>query len=108
VLGVIATAPFYGDAIITPAISVLSAVEGLTRVHPGFASLVLPIAVGLLIGAARSGLDADRGAHSINQRLGPADRRHLGVPCLEHRGHPALAASQSQAQPHPARTGSCC
>jgi KUP system potassium uptake protein len=49
-LGVIATALFYGDAIITPAISVLSAVEGLTIVHPGFEHLVLPISVGILIG----------------------------------------------------------
>jgi hypothetical protein len=34
VLGIVATALFYGDAIITPAVSVLSAVEGLT-VAPG-------------------------------------------------------------------------
>jgi len=49
-LGVIATALFYGDAIITPAISVLSAVEGLTIVHPGFADLVIPISLSILIG----------------------------------------------------------
>src|SRR3954463_7174723 len=35
-LGVMAAALFYGDAMITPAISVLSAVEGLTLVNPGF------------------------------------------------------------------------
>jgi KUP system potassium uptake protein len=49
-LGVFATALFYGDSMITPAISVLSAVEGLTVVEAGFAPLVLPIAVGILIG----------------------------------------------------------
>lgn len=49
-LGVFATALFYGDSMITPAISVLSAVEGLTVVHAGFEPLVLPIAVGLLVG----------------------------------------------------------
>ncbi|TCM17056.1 KUP system potassium uptake protein [Novosphingobium sp. PhB165] len=49
-LGVIATALFYGDAIITPAVSVLSAVEGLTVVNEGFAEFVLPIAVVILIG----------------------------------------------------------
>jgi len=50
ILGVVATALFYGDAIITPAISVLSAVEGLTVVHQAFASWVLPISIAILIG----------------------------------------------------------
>ena len=50
VLGIVATALFYGDAIITPAISVLSAVEGLTVVHEGFAQWVIPIAIGILVG----------------------------------------------------------
>ncbi|MBC7986919.1 MAG: potassium transporter Kup [Sphingomonadaceae bacterium] len=49
-LGVLAAALFYGDAIITPAISVLSAVEGLTVVEAGLQPLVLPIVVGILIG----------------------------------------------------------
>ncbi|MDB5687084.1 MAG: trkD, partial [Rhizorhabdus sp.] len=49
-MGVIATALFYGDAIITPAISVLSAVEGLTIVSDGMTPLVLPIAIAILIG----------------------------------------------------------
>jgi KUP system potassium uptake protein len=35
-LGVFATALFYGDSMITPAMSVLSATEGLQYVHPGF------------------------------------------------------------------------
>jgi KUP system potassium uptake protein len=49
-LGVFATALFYGDSMITPAISVLSAVEGLTVVDTRFAGLVIPIALVLLIG----------------------------------------------------------
>nr|WP_245559312.1 potassium transporter Kup [Novosphingopyxis baekryungensis] len=49
VLGVFATALFYGDSMITPAISVLSAVEGLTVVQAGLEPLVVPIAVVLLI-----------------------------------------------------------
>ncbi|GAA4017072.1 potassium transporter Kup [Sphingomonas swuensis] len=48
-LGVFATALFYGDSMITPAISVLSAVEGLTTVNAGFAPYVLPIAIGILV-----------------------------------------------------------
>ncbi|HET9427517.1 MAG TPA: potassium transporter Kup [Allosphingosinicella sp.] len=49
-LGVFACALFYGDSMITPAISVLSAVEGLTTVESGFTPYVLPIAIGLLVG----------------------------------------------------------
>ena len=49
-LGVFATSLFYGDSMITPAVSVLSAVEGLTVVEARLAPLVLPIALVLLIG----------------------------------------------------------
>ncbi|PZO91024.1 MAG: potassium transporter Kup [Sphingomonas sanxanigenens] len=49
-LGVLATALFFADSMITPAISVLSAVEGLTIVQSGFKPLVLPIAIAILVG----------------------------------------------------------
>ena len=48
-LGVFATSLFYGDSMITPAVSVLSAVEGLTVVETRLTPLVLPIALILLI-----------------------------------------------------------
>jgi KUP system potassium uptake protein len=48
-LGVLAASLFYGDAMLTPAISVLSAVEGLTIVNPALEALVLPIAVTIII-----------------------------------------------------------
>ena len=48
-LGVFATSLFYGDSMITPAISVLSAVEGLTVVDEGLQDFVIPIALGLLV-----------------------------------------------------------
>jgi KUP system potassium uptake protein len=48
-LGVFATALFYGDSMITPAMSVLSAVEGLIVVEARFEPLVLPIAVAILV-----------------------------------------------------------
>ena len=48
-LGVLATALFFGDCIITPAISVLSAVEGLTVVNAGLAPLVMPLAIVIII-----------------------------------------------------------
>ena len=49
-MGVFATALFYGDSMITPAISVLSAVEGLTTVNAGLGPFVVPIAIGILVG----------------------------------------------------------
>ncbi len=49
-LGVFATALFYGDSMITPAISVLSAVEGLTTVNEALEPMVVPIALVLLVG----------------------------------------------------------
>ena len=49
-LGMAGAALFYGDAIITPAISVLSAVEGLKLVTPAFEPYVIPLSLAVLIG----------------------------------------------------------
>jgi KUP system potassium uptake protein len=49
-LGVFGAALFYGDGMITPAISVLSAVEGLQIVEPSLDSLIVPIALAILTG----------------------------------------------------------
>jgi KUP system potassium uptake protein len=49
-LGIVGAAMFYGDSVITPAISVLSAVEGLKIARPGLEHYVLPLAVLILIG----------------------------------------------------------
>jgi KUP system potassium uptake protein len=48
-MGVFATALFYGDSMITPAVTVLSAVEGLTTVNSGLEPFVIPIAIGILV-----------------------------------------------------------
>jgi KUP system potassium uptake protein len=48
-LGIISGALFYGDAIITPALSVLSAIEGLTVVTPAFEAYVVPLTVLILV-----------------------------------------------------------
>jgi KUP system potassium uptake protein len=48
-LGIISGALFYGDAIITPALSVLSAVEGLKVVTPAFDAYVVPLTVLILV-----------------------------------------------------------
>jgi KUP system potassium uptake protein len=47
--GIFGTALLYGDGAITPAISVLSAVEGLTVVNESFEGAVIPIAIGILL-----------------------------------------------------------
>ena len=49
-LGIFGAAMFYGDSIITPAMSVMSAVEGLTLYAPGLEKFVLPITIGILVG----------------------------------------------------------
>jgi KUP system potassium uptake protein len=49
-LGVISAALFYGDAVITPAISVLSAIEGLKVATPAFDPYVVPATVAILFG----------------------------------------------------------
>ena len=48
--GIFAAALFYGDALITPAISVLSAVEGLSVAAPALEHLIIPVTVGVLFG----------------------------------------------------------
>ncbi|CAM8657154.1 Kup K+ transporter [Comamonadaceae bacterium] len=48
-IGVMGAALFYGDSVITPAVSVLSAVEGLEVITPAFKPYVLPICTGVLI-----------------------------------------------------------
>ena len=50
VLGIFAASLFYGDAVITPAISVLSAVEGITLAAPSLESYIVPIALVILVG----------------------------------------------------------
>ncbi len=48
IIGIFGTSLFYGDGVITPAISVLSAVEGLEVVSPAFAQGVIPITLAIL------------------------------------------------------------
>ena len=49
-IGMFGAAMFYGDSMITPAISVLSAVEGLQIATPAFSKYVIPITLGILTG----------------------------------------------------------
>ncbi len=48
-LGLFGTALLYGDGMITPAISILSAVEGLSLITPVFNPYIIPITIGILV-----------------------------------------------------------
>jgi KUP system potassium uptake protein len=67
-LGIFGAALFFGDSMITPAISVLSAVEGLEIVKPSLHEFVVPIAAEILIGlfALQS-----RGTETVGRLFGP-------------------------------------
>src|SRR5690349_6503487 len=67
-LGVLATCLFYGDAMITPAISVLSAVEGLTIAEPPLQSLVIPVSIAILVALF---LVQSRGTAKVGRIFGP-------------------------------------
>jgi KUP system potassium uptake protein len=67
-LAILGIALFYGDGIITPAISVLSAVEGLKIVSPDLADWVMPLSLGILVLLF---LLQRFGTHGIGQIAGP-------------------------------------
>ncbi len=78
-MGVLATYLFYGDAMITPAISVLSAVEGLTLVEAGLQPLVIPISIGILFGLF---LVQSRGTAKVGGLFGPVILIYMAVLAL--------------------------
>lgn len=67
-LGIFGASLFYGDAIITPAISVLSAVEGLSVATPAFERWIVPIAIAILVGLFA--IQA-RGTGALGKLFGP-------------------------------------
>jgi KUP system potassium uptake protein len=67
-LGVASAGLFYGDALITPALSVLSAVEGLKVATPAFDEYVVPITVVILVGLFAM---QSRGTAKVGALFGP-------------------------------------
>ena len=67
-IGIAGASLFFGDGIITPAISVLSAVEGLKVISPHFEEAVVPIALGILLALF---LVQYRGTGSMGAVFGP-------------------------------------
>ena len=67
-VGVFGTCLFYGDGVITPAISVLSAVEGLEVISPAFKKYVIPMTLIILFGLFAV---QKRGTSGIGKFFGP-------------------------------------
>ena len=67
-LGLFGSALLYGDGMITPAISVLSAVEGLEIATPAFSHFVIPLSIGILIGLF---LLQRKGTGTVGSLFGP-------------------------------------
>jgi len=67
-IGVGGACLFFGDGVITPAISVLSAIEGLDVVSPTFKSLVLPLSIVVIVALFAVQI---RGTDSIGRAFGP-------------------------------------
>ena len=75
-LGLFGMALLYGDGVITPAISVLSATEGLEVANPAFDAWVLPLAVLILIGLFAI---QNRGTGTVGKLFGPIMFTWFGV-----------------------------
>jgi KUP system potassium uptake protein len=75
-IGMFGVALFYGDGMITPAISVLSAVEGVKVVEPSIHSMVVPVTIAILVGV----FAIQRfGTHRIGRVFGPVMVFWFGV-----------------------------
>ncbi|UJW80862.1 potassium transporter Kup [Hydrogenophaga sp. SL48] len=95
-IGIFGTSLFYGDGVITPAISVLSAVEGLEVISPAFKQYVVPITLVVLFGLF---FVQKRGTGGIGKFFGPITVlwfltiAALGVVHIV--GHPEILAALS-------------
>jgi len=67
-IGVVGISLFFGDAVITPAMSVLSAVEGLSLVAPGFAPYVVPLTLVIIVALF---VVQNRGTEQVSTFFGP-------------------------------------
>jgi KUP system potassium uptake protein len=96
VIGIFGTALFYGDGVITPAISVLSAVEGLEVVSPAFKQFVMPVTLVVLFCLF---FVQKRGTGGIGRFFGPItvlwflSIAALGIPHIA--GHPEILGAMS-------------
>ncbi|AAT83893.1 potassium transporter [Cutibacterium acnes FZ1/2/0] len=95
-LGIVGAGLFYGDSFITPAISVMSAVEGLTVANPDAEKIVLPASVVIL---TLLFIVQRRGTEVIGKAFGPVmatwflTLAALGIPWIIH--HPVIITALS-------------
>jgi KUP system potassium uptake protein len=75
-MGVLATCLFYGDAMITPAVTLLPAVEGLAVAEAGLQPLIIPITIAILIGLF---VIQRRGTAKVGRMFGPIIVTYLAV-----------------------------
>ena len=94
--GMFGVALFYGDGMITPAISVLSAVEGLKVVEPSLESMVLPITIAVIVALFAI---QRYGTHRIGRVFGPVMAVWFAVLAIAGLGrvvaHPAIVKALS-------------
>jgi KUP system potassium uptake protein len=76
VMGVLATCLFYGDAMITPAVTLLPAVEGLALVETSLQPLILPITIAILIGLF---VIQRHGTAKVGRLFGPVVLTYLAI-----------------------------
>ena len=92
-VGIAGACLFFGDGVITPAISVLSAVEGLEVSAPGLQDFVLPISLAVIVALFAMQY---RGTAQRRPRVRPGDggvvRRHRRAGRRRHRAPPVRAA----------------
>ncbi len=95
-IGIFGTSLFYGDGVITPAISVLSAVEGLEVVSPHFRQFVLPLALLVLLALFAM---QKHGTAGIGRFFGPITLLWFSCVALlgiwQILGHPEILAALS-------------
>lgn len=93
-LGLFGTALLYGDGAITPAISVLSAVEGLEVATPRLSGLVLPASIGILVGLFSV---QRRGTAAVGRMFGPVMLAWFGalavLGAMQIARHPGILAA---------------
>ena len=93
-IGLLGAAMFYGDAVVTPAISVLAAVEGIKLIAPQTEMLVLPLTVAILVGLFAF---QKRGTADVSKWFGPVMTVWMiviglaGLPYII--AHPSILAS---------------
>ena len=103
-LGLFGAALFFGDSMITPAISVLSSVEGLKIIDPDLGDFVVPITAVIIVGAVRRAAQGHRRRRPVlragDDRVVRRHRRMRGARHRRQPGDPAGAVADLRVDVH--------